>query len=190
MTNSEKNYEHDTGAKSIKQKRVYATSSVDSESRNKCLPMVFLKSTSSHMWMDDLKRMLLSFILRLQPFFRLLFETLSPSFTIHFSLLCKNIQLTGNVLTPLIHLHKSCSQQWIRRKVLESSLTKVCLQLKAWGTHSLLRYCLPRPESYCEVFSPILAFWSRGRTKPTRSSLKPLFFLDFCVDSEGDFCRL
>lgn len=35
MTNSEKKYyEHDTEARSIKQKHVYATSSVDSESRN------------------------------------------------------------------------------------------------------------------------------------------------------------
>lgn len=75
--------------------------------------------------------MLLSFILRLQQFFRLVCEISSPRFTIHFSLLCKNIQLTENVLTPLIHLHKSCYQQWIRRKVLESSLTKVCLQLQS-----------------------------------------------------------
>lgn len=49
MTNIEKkNYEHDTEAKSRMQKHVYAASSVDSESRNKWLPKVYLKWNSSH----------------------------------------------------------------------------------------------------------------------------------------------
>lgn len=113
------------------QKHVYAASSVDSESRNKWLPKVYLKWISSHTQMHNLRRALLSFILRRQRSFRLVCEALPPRFTTRFSLLRKSIQLTGKVLTPLIHLHKSCYQQWIRRKVLESSLTKVCLQLQS-----------------------------------------------------------
>lgn len=140
----------------------------------------------------NLKRMLLSFILRLQQFFRLLFETLSPSFTIHFSLLCKNIQLTENVLTPLIHLHKSCYQQWIRGKVLESSLTKVCLQLQSMKNPFITPLIFATSRELSVRFL-VLYFLFEVVAEPSQPGLHLslfFFFLDFCVDSEGDFCRL